>query len=83
MLAEKPGIRIDRKTIIAQAHLKMEPKDVTYTLRRVRAALVRLAKASQNPPDSKRVWISGLAKQGFPFRPFWLEVEAGLVQIDG
>src|SRR5262249_50575146 len=68
VLAEKPGIRIDRKTIIAEAHLQMEPADLLHTIRRVRAALAGLARDSQKPLDSKRAWISGLAKRGFPFR---------------
>src|SRR5262249_1430895 len=82
VLAESPGIRIPRKTIIDRSRHRITPAELLHAMTGLRATLIRLAKASREGADTKRVWIGGLRKRGTAACPFWLEVEAGLVRVD-
>jgi hypothetical protein len=82
VLAESPGIRIARKTIIERSRQRIAPAELLRVMTGLRATLIRLAKASSAGADPKRVWIGGMRRRGTALCPLWLEVEAGLVKID-
>jgi hypothetical protein len=83
ILAERTGVYVPRQTIIRDAGLDMTPRELEPIMARLRAALRSLQRRSREARGhhSRSCVISGLQKRGFPYRPFCLELDPGLVQV--
>jgi hypothetical protein len=86
VLAERPGIQVPRQEIIEEAALAVTVRELGQIMTRVRNALRSLAKSSghresNDHPVAATCLIGGLRKLGFPFRPFCLELDPGLVRL--